>query len=81
MIALDHSRKKFLDKEIMRDGVDVEGKANILFRGIQDTFAAGDTGIVNQNGWVSNKASDFAGNRCNGRGRRDIAFEIVDVGR
>ena len=67
VVALDHAGQEGLGDPVVRQRVDVKGEAHITGRGIENSLAAGDTGVVDEDGWVADLAADLVG-------------DLVDVG-
>jgi len=64
----------------MRQGIDVESKADVFFAGGEDAFATADAGVVDQDGWGANLAANLGGGGGEGGGGGYVAFEVGYVG-
>lgn len=64
----------------MREGVHVEGEADVCFGGVEDGFAAGAAGIVDEDGGVAEGAADGGGGGGDGVFGGEVALEVVDGG-
>lgn len=58
VVAGDHGGEKLLCEEVVADGVDVEGEADVVLGGVEDGLAARAAGIVDQNGGVTEGGAD-----------------------
>jgi hypothetical protein len=58
VVSLDHGWQEFLDGEPVRDGVDLECFADLGFGLVENGLAAGDSGIVDEDGWRAMLFSD-----------------------
>lgn len=62
----------------MAHRVDAEGEVDVFFRGVEDVFAAGDAGVVDEDRGVAEGGADSRRGFCNGFGRAEVAFEEAD---
>jgi len=63
----------------MGQGIDVKREPHILFRGIENRFAAADARVVDEDCRGADLGADLGGDGRNGGGGGDVAFEVVDV--
>lgn len=81
MVARDQAGQELLGKDVVRDGVDIEGEPDVLLCRFEDGLSARYTGVQDEDGGVADGAADLGCNGRDGRGVGDVAFEVVDVGR
>jgi hypothetical protein len=75
MVVCDHAGEELLSEVVVAKCVDFKGEVDVLFRRVQDGFAARDAGIVDQDRWVTESRAD---GRSGGGDRiwgGEIAFE------
>ena len=80
MVFVDHVGEKLLGGEIVRDRVDVEGKTDVFFRGVEDAFPARDARVVDEDGGIANFRSDAGCHCCEGGWGGDVAFVVMHIG-
>jgi hypothetical protein len=68
VVLLHEGWKEFFHEQVVGDGVDVEGEADVFFGGVENGFAAGNTSVKDDDGWVAYGGADFFG--CSGDGGR-----------
>jgi hypothetical protein len=78
MIFGNHVREELLDEEIMRNGVHVESEVDVAFGAVENRLATSDTGVVDQDGWVTKAGLDGVACGDDIGSRRKIAFEVAD---
>lgn len=61
MVILDQTREKLLDHPVVRKGVDVKGKTDVLLGRVENGFAAGDTSVVDEDSRVTDLGADLLG--------------------
>lgn len=72
-------REERLDDPEVGKGVDVEGEADVTGAGVEESLAAGDTGIVDDDGGVADFAANLVGDRVDALWRSEIALVVVDI--
>lgn len=80
VVAGDQAGQELLGQDVVRDGVDVEGEADVLLGALEDGLSACDTGVEDEDGGVADGAADLSGDRGDGGRVGDVALEVVDVG-
>lgn len=60
----------------MREGINVEGKANVFLGGIEDVLTAGDAGVVDEDGWGAGCGANGGGDRGDLGGGGDVALVV-----
>jgi hypothetical protein len=80
VVAGDEVWEEDLHEEVVRDGVDVEGEADVLLSRLEDGLAAGNTGVQDQDGWVADLGLDLGLDFKEAGLVGDVALEVVDVG-
>jgi hypothetical protein len=73
-------REEFLDCEVVREGVDIEGEAQVGFGGVEDGAASHNARVVDEDGWVADCEADGLCGEREGFAGGDVAFEVVDRG-
>ena len=79
VVGRDHMREERLDDPEVGKGVDVEGEADVTGAGVEESLAAGDTGIVDDDGGVADFAANLVGDRVDALWRSEIALVVVDI--
>lgn len=80
VVARDHVREERLGHPEGREGVDVKGEADVAGGRVEERLAAGDAGIVDDDGWVADLGADML---CYGGeflGGANVALVVVDEG-
>lgn len=78
MVVRDHMWEELLGEVVVREGIDLECEVDVLLRGIEDGFAAGDAGIIDQDGRIAERRTKGGcGGLYGGRGG-EIAVEVAN---
>lgn len=59
MVLGDHVWKELLSEIVVRKGVDLEGKVDVLFGAIEDRLAACDSCVVDEDGGVTDGGANL----------------------
>jgi hypothetical protein len=79
VVVLDHGWEELLYEAKVADGVDGEGQLNIRRRSMKNGFAAADTGVVDEDGWVPDFAADALADDGYVVNRGEVNFKERDV--
>lgn len=63
----------------MRQGIYIKGEADILFLGLENGLAAGDTSVVDEHGWVPNFSPDLLGHSLDLLDGSDVALVVIHI--
>ena len=63
VVALDHGGDKLPGQDVVRNGVDVKGKAVVTFGGLEDGLTASDASVVDEDGGFAPFGTDLGGGR------------------
>jgi hypothetical protein len=64
---------------VVGEGVDVKGESEVGFGGVEDGFAAGDPGVVDEDCWLSMLISDLFGRSSDCGWLGDVAGVVGDI--
>ena len=59
VVARDQARQELLGEQVVGDGVDVEGEADVLLGGLEDGLSARDAGVQHQDRGVADGLADL----------------------
>jgi hypothetical protein len=65
---------------VVRESVDFEGQVQVFLGGVEDGLAAGDAGVVDEDGGVAERGADGGGGGGDGGGGGEVALEEADGG-
>lgn len=80
MVAFHHVRQELLRQIVVRKGVHFERQIQVALGGVEDSFAAGNAGVVDQDCRVAERAANLRGGVFDGGGRGKVAVEEADGG-
>lgn len=81
VVALNHGGEELLGEEVMREGIHVEGEADVVLAGLEDGFATSTAGIVDKDGGIAEGGTDGGCGGYNGGLGGEIALEVLHRGR
>jgi hypothetical protein len=79
VVVGDHVREELLRELVVADGIDLEGEAQVVVRGVEDGLAARKASVVHQHGGVADFGLDLGGGFFDGVVGAKVGVEVEDV--
>jgi hypothetical protein len=78
VVVLNHVRQELLGEVVVRKGIDLEGKADVLLGRLQDRLSSCDARIVDEDRGVAEFGADLGRGGRYRRRRGEVAVEVAD---
>jgi hypothetical protein len=79
VVGDDVGEERFDDPEVGK-GVDVEGETNVTGGRLEESLAASDAGVVDDDGGVTDFGANLVGDGVDVLWRSEIAFVVMNIG-